>query len=270
MFDRATGSLIVLFWLATLGWLVAHDMVPGWTAQEPPLLVVSEWLKTHGRQVQYAIEAPSGRVGTIWSTHRIDEFSVQRDDVIWIDQIPGLPDLGPLRISAISSFRSDGRLDEITFKISGNQLSIRLHGERFHSDFSFELSSGPLRRTFKIPLEKAGALSGALNPFGQLAGLRVGQRWRMQAFNPLAAVTGIGREFIPMLVEVTGEEEIRTIDGMKMCKIVECEGVLAWVDEHGQIEKQQITLPVGGMLQIRRERFSGSALRAARRHTFRF
>jgi hypothetical protein len=75
----------------------------------------------------------------------------------------------------------------------------------------------------------------------------------MQVFNPVAAVTGLGDRFIPMLVEVTREEKILRGGEEINCLVVESAHARAWVDEHGAVQKQEMTLPLVGRTRIVRE-----------------
>jgi len=75
----------------------------------------------------------------------------------------------------------------------------------------------------------------------------------MQVVNPVAMLTGVGNRFIPLLVEVTGEERIATPEGMKNCMVVESPSAKAWVDADGRVQVQEVTLPVIGSLRIVRD-----------------
>lgn len=252
MFTRVTGIVIVPFWLAAMGWLVAHDVWPGLTAQDPPSLRATDWLKSNGSRAQFAIYNDAGRLGTIWTDYFIDPSSIQSWDTIWIERFP-LP-VAPMRISADSVFTADGMLDELTVHLENADTDIRLHGERFHKDFSFNFQSGPIEKPFKIPLAEGRIISGGgFNPFASLTGVKVGQRWRMQVFNPVAAVTGFGDRFISMLVEVTGEETIFSGGEEINCLVVESTHAKAWVDANGAVQIQEMTLPLVGKTRIVRE-----------------
>ena len=264
MFTRTTGLLIVPLWLASMGWLVAHDVWPGVTAQEPPRVTATDWLKSEGREAQFSIHNGREKLGTIWTTYLIDRASIQREDLIWLERLP--VDIAPLRIVGDSTFSVDGRLDEFTLTLRNNNTSLRLHGERFHTDFSFTLEGTGLkkRKTFKLPLDE-GMIAGAFNPFGQLTDLEVGRRWRMQVFNPVAVVTGLGERFLPLLVEVTGRERIITPAGEMDCFIVESSNTKAWVDGHGAVQVQEVQLPVMGKISVVREAEVDAAARTKAR-----
>lgn len=267
LFTRATGCVIVPLWLASMCWLVAHDMWPGLSAQDPPTLQVTDWLKNEGSRVQFAIQDDDGHLGTVWSEYRIEEEVIQRNDLIWIERFP----LGtaPMRMHVDSSFTADGLLDEITVTIRNVDVRMRLHGERFHRSFSFTFEAGLFETAFKLPLSEAGFISAGFNPFGQLADMKVGDRWRMQVFNPVAALTNIGDKFIPILVEVTGKESLVVAGETKECLVVESPNAKAWVDEHGAVQVQELSLPGFGKLRlVRASGFDNGARTRARRHVF--
>jgi len=249
-------------------WLVAHDIAPHWTASSPPPLQSGEWL-ADGTKIQFTLSDAFGPMGSVWTEYLVDATSLRRDDLIWIDRLP--VDLAPLRLNVGSVFTGEGVLDEFTIHLEtagAVPTWARLHGERFHADFSFTLTSGPLERSFKIPLVEGGLVSGAFHPFGALTGLHVGQRWRMQVVNPIAMVSGIGNQFIPLLVEVTGEERITTLDGGVNCFVVESPSARAWVDAKGNVRAQEMTLPMLGTMRLeRRAQFDEAAYIAARNHS---
>lgn len=233
-----------------MGWLVVNDVLPGITAKPPPPLHVNDWLRHDGRKTQYEISTPAGRIGTIWTDYLIDSTSVRRDDIVYIDKPLG--ELTPLRAIISSVFTSEGVLDEFTLRMANRTTDMELHGERFHADFSFsfETSVLPRKQTFKIPLADAGVVTGAFRPFASLSDLKVGDRWQMQVFNPIAAVSGFGRRFIPMLVEVTGSEVWTTSEGPVECLLVEASKAKAWVDRNGLVRKQTFSIPAFGDINI--------------------
>jgi hypothetical protein len=266
LFTRTTGFLIVPLWLAAMGWLVAHDVWPVWTAQDPPRLTATDWLKGKGNKAQFTVFCDNAPVGTIWTNYLIGSASVQRYDLIWIERFP--IGIAPLRVNVDSTFTGEGLLDELSVYLVNGDASVSLHGERFHADFSFTLKSGTIERAFKIPLTHGELIAGAFNPFTQLTDLRVGQTWWMQVFNPVAALTGVGDRFISMLVEVTGEETIATPEGERRCLVVQSPNAKAWVDARGAVLAQEMTLPVAGKIRIVREAdFDEEGMIAVRRKT---
>jgi len=252
-----------------MSWLVAHDVWPGVSADDPPPLRAGEWIQHEGRQAHYTIYDKDGPLGAIWTSYLIDPTSLQRRDLIWIDRLP-LP-IAPLRTVIDSTFTADGLLDEFSLRLRNAGADVFLHGERFHSSFSFKLQMGRTAepRLFTLPLADGGTIAAAFHPFAQLQDIHVGQRWRMQVFNPVAALTGVGDRFLPMLVEVTGEEDIVTNAGVTHCLVVEAPNVTAWVDRRGVVHVQETQLPLVGRIRVVRElEFDEEARKEAQRWTF--
>ncbi len=248
LFTRASGLLIVPAWLAAMSWLVAHDVWPTWTSLHPPPLRVLPGTNELDRRAQFTVFDEFGKMGTVWTTYQIDETAIRRDDLIWIERLP--LELAPLRVTVNSGYTPEGVLDEFTTRLETQDADLKLHGERFPSDFSFTFESGPMERAFKMPLSSSGLFAGAFNPFAELGRLHVGAKWQMQVVNPLAMLTGVGNRFIPLLVEVTGEERIDTPLGAKNCLVVESASAKAWIDADGRVQAQEVVLPVVGRLRI--------------------
>ncbi len=252
MFTRATGFVIVPLWLLAMGWLVMHDILPAWTALDVPALKLTDSMKKGSGNSQHVMTDDVGEIGRIWTTYLIDESSIRRDDLIWIDRLP--VDVVPLRVTVTSTFTAAGVLDELTVRIENEDHTFELHGERFDTDFSFKLDTGtPVVKAFKVPLSDGSMITAAFNPFSTLSDLKVGQRWRVQVFNPVATMMPFGDKFFRMLVEVTGEERLRTPWGEKNCLVVESPNARAWVDATGEVIKQELTLPLVGKMTVLRE-----------------
>lgn len=266
MFTRATGFVIVPLWLLAMGWLVMHDILPAWTALDVPALKPTDAMKKGSGNTQHVMFDDNGDIGRIWTTYLIDESSIRRDDLIWIDRLP--VDVVPLRVTVTSTFTGAGVLDELTVMIENEDHTFELHGERFDTDFSFTLDTGtPVKKAFKVPLSDGSMITAAFNPFSTLSDLKVGQRWRVQVFNPVATMMPFGDKFFRMLVEVTGEERLRTPWGEKNCLVVESPNARAWVDATGEVIKQELTLPlVGKMTVLREPEFEQDKFVAAKRH----
>ncbi|HUU84280.1 MAG TPA: hypothetical protein VM243_12325 [Phycisphaerae bacterium] len=273
MLFRLSGAAIILFWLASMTWLVWQDVWPGLTAGDPPSAV----LDTDGAQ---PISCQVGlynrhdqRIGTAWTTYSGIRDARQREDVVYLHYFATL---GRCLVEIDSAFTPEGQLDEFDLSVwadgipfptivdrntGQDQGQVHLRGERFASVYGFTLFTGPVRwETFKIPASQAGLIGDVFRPFGALPDLEVGQSWRMQVVNPVAAVTGFGDRFITLLVRVTGRETITTADGRDVeCLIVEAPNVKAWVDENGLVLEQRAELPVGGTITARAEAFDPQA-----------
>lgn len=262
MIHRLMGLGVVVFWLVATSWLFWHDILPAWTAQQPPRVVARAWVEQYGRQSQFGIYDPwDRRIGGIWTQYS-SGASTDREDNIYVQDFPLL---GPSHVEIRSSFNLSGQLDEIDIAVLGQWNPIRIHGERFHKEFAFRIDAGVFRQAFKIDLAMAGTFSDVFRPFDAMPELRVGQSWRMQVFNPVAVVTGAGDRFVQKVVRVTAREVIELNGSVRDCFVVEAPNVKAWVEcRSGLVLVQEIALPVGGTFSVKFEEYDPQALVHAR------
>ncbi len=250
---------IVLLWILSMSWLVAHDVVPAWTARQVPKFVAVDLLKEETLYSQARIENKYGhRLGTVWSQHRRTTVGLTRMDVIWLDKFPMAP---VLRIEINSDFTKEGDLDTFELRVYGAGEKVELVGERFSGHLAFELKAGTRKiHRLKVDAASVGTVADVFRPFPNLPAVEVGQSWRMHVVNPLAAVTGIGTKLIPMLVKVTHKESIVTDDGPVECFVLDTGQARAWVDDEGVVLRQEMNLPIGGQLSIVAEKFNQQEL----------
>jgi len=258
---RLLTPIIMASWLASTGWLIAHDVLPSWRAGNAPSRLDRERIADEdARRVQMAIFDPDRRrVGTLWTVYVPGPESISRFDRVVLDGFAGA--VPPLRVEGTSVFDAAGRLDEFTVRLTapGVNRDIRLHGERFPGHFAFEFDRGwGAVPTFKLDESDANVLADAFNPLAQTPELEVGRSWVVQVFNPISALLGRGDRFTPVLVQVTGRERIATAQGVVECFRVDAGKAVAWVDARGTVQRQEITLPLLPRLTIERESFDES------------
>ncbi len=264
MVARFTGWVIFIFWMVSMCWLMMHDVIPAWTAQDPPRVVAADWVERYGKESQYGIFDDHGfRIGGIWTTYA-SGAATDREDEIYLKR---LPLIGPMHLWVRSIYDLDGALDELDMAILGDWSPIRIKGEQFGEKFAVHIDAGAIkhRQVFKLERSGAGMISGAIRPFDAMPDLTEGQSWRMQVMNPVAAVTGVGSKFIPMLVKVVGSETIEVEGVLRDCFIVEADRVRAWVDAtNGKVWSQEIRLPFG-TYTVRLETYDKTMLEGAAR-----
>lgn len=198
MLLRLSGFVIVLFWLASMTWLVWQDVWPGLTAGEPPNAALGGDA-TRPTTSQVALyNKYDHRIGTAWTLHGGPREARKREDVI---HLKSFPLLGRALIEVDSAFTQEGKLDEFDLSVWADGIpfetvierntgqdrgQIHVQGGRFASVYGFTLHAGPVWETFKIPASQAGLIGDVFRPFATLPGLKVGQscacrwstRWR--------------------------------------------------------------------------------------------
>ena len=231
MLAKSVGFAIVLFWAVATSWLVWRDVLPAWTAQDPPQVVAADWVKQYGREAQFGVfDADGRRIGDIWTRYTSGSTTDREDDIYLND----FPVLGPTHIHVQSVFDVDGHLDEIDIDVLGDWNPIRIHGERFPSQFAIRIDAGLTKQVFKIDLARAGTFSDMFRPFDAMPNLRVGQSWRMRVIDPLATVMRGPGQFNVVLVRVTAKEMIQHQGESVECFRVESPQIVAFVTDDGR------------------------------------
>lgn len=258
MLTRYIPLAIVVFWLGSMAWLVQHDVIPRWMAQDAPKFTQGDWLTDRVRSSQARIEDAYGhKVGSAWTVYESTADRLSRSDCLLLTGMPMLP---PVRIAADSDFTVDGELDEFHLTAAGLGHKITLDGEQFGDQFAFQLKIGPRPfQYFKIDTQVSSMLGDALHPFSALPFLEVGQSWRMHVINPMAIVTGVGAKTLPMIVQVTGRETIEHAGATVECFVVQADQVKAYVNDEGLVLRQELESPWGGRFVVIDELFDAKA-----------
>jgi hypothetical protein len=268
---RLFGMGVILFWIGSMGWLVWHDIWPNLTAGDPPRTLA--FAADSHDQVQYQVglfDKYGHRIGTAWSIYSPGS-TVRRQDSI---ELTSASMLEPLFIEVDFEYTPDAVLDEFRLQVWMDSLPspreaalapLEVKGLRFASVYGFSVRLGRITESFKIGAADMGLVGDVFRPFGRLVGLHIGQTWRMQVVNPVAAFAGFGNRFNTVLVRVTGQERIPNYDGKLVeCFVVETENAKAWVEESGRVVRQEVHVPMQGRITLSDEPFNEVMLKAAR------
>ena len=251
MGNRVVGIVIVSAWASSMTWLISHDIWPAWTAQEVPVADLSVLARRFNEPTQQGIyDSTNRRIGAIWTEYSGSVDLITRSDQLYLER---LPVVGSAFIDATSDYAADGTLSHFEIEIHGPEQPVTITGERFHTRFAIAIYAGSYHQAMELDASATAMLGVCFRPFANLPELHVGQAWRMQVFNPLAVLTGVGRPFSPLLVRVTEKTMLHQPAGPVECFVVEAAGVTAWVDEAGVTVAQEVDVPVLGKLTIRAE-----------------
>jgi hypothetical protein len=199
---------IVLFWLATTGWLFHRDLWlllrPG---QPPPYTIdLADEARRQGFPISWQIlrdNKPIGAVSTsIHYQEATDTFEL-RSETKELD----LGQAGPLRIQAsqvVGTYRvtREGELRSMSadavlhvrgagfLKGLGTEATVHLQGEVKERQFTAQGYVEVAGRKDVLPLEPVevsarGSVLNPLHPLNRITGLRRGQHWTMPLVDPL-------------------------------------------------------------------------------------
>jgi hypothetical protein len=250
----------VALWMGAMSALFMRDVLPAWTAQDPPPLTSAQFAKFDRLQQQFSISGPQKeRLGTAWGSV---VFAGGNTTVQGTIVLVGLPIVPAIRVETITEFDAEGGLDSFTLDVFGVPLTkINARGERRGLYFPCELQMGPLYRQANLDVSACRMIGDSLRPFTFLPSLHVGQSWRMQVLDPLSAAMSRQAEFTSIVATVTGKERLDTLSGPADCMVVETspQHAKAWVDPLGNVVMQQVDVPGIGKVTIREEKFEDMA-----------
>ena len=205
MGNHPFNVIVILFWLATMTWLVVVKVVPPLRVGEPPSY--SSILKN-----QDQVERP-----TCWSVRLNDQpigwaatKAVRREDGItelfsrvylrdlpldefappWLADLlkPLLGQFGPLDVDKRSLLTIDplGRLVGLETKVRVADIpdAIKVHGQVEGSALTLTVLSGGVSHKLEQYLPPDALMTDELSPQASMPGLRVGQTWTVPLYSP--------------------------------------------------------------------------------------
>lgn len=271
--SRPTCVAVVVFWLATSGWLVYHDILPYWRAAEPMPFAID--LADEARQsVIWRVSQngrDTGQVATKVEYNRADDTYLLVSHFTQTHE-PGKRRPGPLR-TVESKYRvtRDGQLLGMEAEIKLQVLSLdavaRVKGAVRDGLFTprWEIEAAALKKELvcePVAVSGRGSVLNPLQPFNRLAGLRPGQQWRMPLLDPLkdAADAALGSGAGVRIVSARVLDEPQSLaweDEEVPCLVIEYSGdnlsARTWVRQRdGLVLRQEAKLQEAEMVLTRR------------------
>ncbi len=249
--NRLIGIILAGSWLCLMTLLIQRDVVPFWTAQDPP--------RPHAWSGEYqtAICNDEGyRVGTSWvsAAPTPSGMRIHNATVLDLGGLSGfLPKHKQLLVRSELAYQQDNTLDAFLFSIEGAGVPITVRAERFGQDYACEFKLGAARRLIPLDGRLSECLGESFRPFAYLENLYVGQTWRIRLLDVLSVAKGDGAEFNTRLVMVTGTETIEHRGQQVGCFRIETDGAVAWADDSGRVLRQEVSLPLLGRFVLTEE-----------------
>lgn len=209
MFSRWFNVVVVLFWLATMSWLVTTKVLPPVIIGEPP--TYRTIVEDHGRH-------PEGEVGwtVFWDDREIgtatskaleqDEGVTRFESHVQLADFP-LAEASPVRIGALTEwFQGPGggmRLEtesvaevdplgrlihfEVALRLGDLDERILLRGVVEGTQLVMTLRVGEFAQHAETYLAPNSIVADAFSPQQRLPNLRAGQSWTVPVYNPFRA-----------------------------------------------------------------------------------
>jgi hypothetical protein len=266
---RLLGIGVLLLWVSAMVSLFVRDVLPAWTAQEPPAMTHAQFQLFDEPFQQFSISDAKGRrLGTAWSDVTITSGTTILHGTIVVEGLLVIP---PVRMESSTEFDPAGTLDSFDLNVYGIPMTrIFVRGERRGIYFPCEMQFGLMRREMNLDLSASRMIGESLRPFSYLPMLKVGQSWRMQILNPISVVVGGRSDMTSVIARVTGMETIPhpTEKGVMVeCFVVQTEPnpTKAWVDSKGRVLKQEVEFPGLGRLVVQEMKYSAKQRDDAKR-----
>ena len=204
MGNKPFNVIVILFWLATMSWLVVAKILPALRIGDPP---------NYASILKHTLDEPPDcwkiqmRGRTIgWAAGKV----VRRDDGVsefysrvylgalpldelapgWLSSVlePVFSDLREMDIDKRSRFTVDplGRLAEFESRLRlGNVVdAIKVQGQIDGATMNLSIQSGDISTTMTRPVSPNSLMSDELSPQARMPGLRVGQTWTVPLYSP--------------------------------------------------------------------------------------
>jgi hypothetical protein len=205
MNSRWFNTAVVVFWVATMSWLVKEKVLPPFVIGDPPSyleivaaqnreLPVGWEVFLDGRRIGWALtetkRQPTGLTDIHGRAH-FDTLPIQAVMPGWLRPVSRLLGKPPqeLRMDGRSELSIDtfGRLlrFDSAVRVEPWEEIVSIRGTVDEGQLKCDVRSGELSFAYIFPLPPRSLLSDALSPQSRLPGLHVGQTWSVPVFNPL-------------------------------------------------------------------------------------
>lgn len=206
MESRWFNTVVVLFWMSTMSWLVVAKVVPPFLRGDPPnysTLYTSR--PTEEQPVAWELSLNDKPLG--WAASRVVQKGSKVVEVksrIHFDRIPW-EELSPAWVRYVvqtslqpldqTPMDVESRLDidelghltrfHSALRIVGLPDAISVSGEVRGSKLRIKVESNEIVPEFETYLPSDAVVSDELSPLAYMSGLRLGQQWTVPVFSPL-------------------------------------------------------------------------------------
>jgi hypothetical protein len=263
MANRWIGIFCVAAMLGANSALFLRDVLPGWTASDPPEPAALSLRPGESLRIQFGIfDAADNRLGDSQTlAQRSGEFvRVHSKTRLRAQSLAEGVTLPSMLVRTHVIYRKDGLIDELEIRLHGLGTQVMLRGANYEGgDFPCEWQIADARGRFIIPSSSTRALGDIFRPFDTLPDLYVGRTWRLRLLNIASHIFSGGRDgFAPddsVLVSVVAEELIEHNGEQVSAFRVEARRLRAWIRQDGRVLRQEVDVPLFGRLIMRDEPF---------------
>src|SRR5262245_26161793 len=262
--NRWIGIVCLTLCLSVNTALFLRDVLPRWIASDPPAPPASSLRLNEERRTQLAIYNESGNlIGRSWTiaTRTVEALAVRTRTKLHAMLLAGHSATTDVTVQSDFFYDNQLRLSDLNVNVGGLGFPIGMRGEAVPPDaISCEWQFDTHRGRFVLEGPATQSLLDLTRPFDELTSLEVGQSWSVQVFNPLtgllSGLNGPDMRMEPAYFRVTRQEFVEHRGQRVECHVVEGERIQAWIAPDGRAIRQQVCLPLVGVLTLVDEPFS--------------
>lgn len=200
MSNRLYTGTVIVFWIASMTWLVTERIIPPFFGGDAPVTLVSSqirpvaWkIEMDGRPCgQAVLQAVQGIGGTkeVHSVLKLDGVTAPKSVPLWLKPVlASLNSKLSLEMRTRTTYDSFDRLAafDTDMVVNGLETKIEITGEIAAAELELTVRVGGLSKRFKHPWPSDAKLSGELTPAGRLLPLHEGRRWSHEVYSPFAS-----------------------------------------------------------------------------------
>lgn len=273
MGNRLYSAGVVLFWLATMSWLVGEKVAPGWMAEAPPPTgtlrqdsPVAWAIDIDGVDCGAAVLQAVGGEEDVREVHsfvKLERIPRPQSLPFWLESMAVALDKLSLETRTRTVFDGFGRLARFETRVRVSQLEfpIKITGVVGGDVLRLAMRAGQLYREVERAWPEDGVLANDVVPESKLITLYPGKRWRREVYSPIGSATEplevLDAEVIENVkINHDGEAVVARLvefrsPGRTGASDAELLRARMWVAEDGEVLKQETYL-FGSRLTFRR------------------
>ncbi len=216
---RLVSLGIVLFWLTMTGLLIKSELVPLWTAADPPIAQIDLTDEIASPLVGWEVFKKNERVGSARSSIRknddrtydfhasytFDKFNIGMLRVNKMEHVYKVGEGGKQLLAVNAKFWFNlGGDQQPAFPVNDNLAEMQGEVEDQHLEPRFFINGHEDNRFAlgKIDMRNQGSIVNAMLPVNRVRGLHEGQSWLIAPFDPFR---GVMNKFMPGFLKPAAE-----------------------------------------------------------------
>jgi hypothetical protein len=231
---------IVVFWLATLGWLVFYEAFPGLLEQSTGgyrtllsqgVMIMDQWMSItfQGKAIGYSHTSVNAGDAESDRQYLVNNVTILNLNVMGSRQ--------RIAVKAQSAVDGSYRLQAFTFTLSSTGYSIDVQGKRLHGEvYGVTVRSAGSTQRLTVTIPDDAVLYSPMTEMS-LKSLKPGKQITLRAFNPVTL--SAQNITIRALRKETIVHREKSVEATVLAALVEGMETLSWIDANGAILRQE-------------------------------